>query len=274
MSDASEGTITQTLQRGLEVLSAFRADRKALSNTELVRRTGLSKATVSRLTTTLVQLGYLRRAASGGGFELGSRGLGVGHTFVQSSPILGVAMPLMQRVADKLNVSVALAMAEDLHMVYLAYTPAKRIATLRLGIGSFLPMGLTAVGRAYLYSLAPVGREQKLQRLKLTSPAQAEAIERGARSAFDDLDKTHTCTCVGEFQRDAVGIATPVFVGRSGTPMSLSCGAVGLAPKLEAAKDRIVPELLSLCHLMQAALAEQECGASPAPRTLAVNLPP
>ncbi|MGT2493933.1 helix-turn-helix domain-containing protein [Cupriavidus basilensis] len=36
------------LQRGLEVLGAFRADRKALSNTEIVRRTGLSKAIVSR----------------------------------------------------------------------------------------------------------------------------------------------------------------------------------------------------------------------------------
>ena len=266
MNDANDVAVTQTLQRGLEVLGAFRADRRALSNTEIVKRTGLSKATVSRLTTTLVQLGFLRRAAGGGGFELGSRGLGVGHAFVQSSPILGIAMPLMQRIADRLNVSVALAMAEGLHMMYLAYAPAKRIATLRLGIGSSLPMGLTAVGRAYLYSLAPLDRESKLARLKLINPRQADAIEHGARHAFEDLDTSHTCTCVGEFQRDAVGIATPLSIGRGAVPMALSCGAVGLAPRLEAAKARIVPELLALSDLVQTALADQDAGVVPAPR--------
>lgn len=263
MNDVPDSAVTQTLQRGLEVLGAFRADRKALSNTEIVRRTGLSKATVSRLTTTLVQLGFLRRAAGGRGFELGSRGLGMGHAFVQSSPILGIAVPLMQCVADRLNVSVALAMPEDVHMVYLAYAPAKRIATLRLGIGSFLPMGLTAVGRAYLYSLAPAEREQKLHRLKLMNPRQAEAIERGARLAFEDLDSSRTCTCVGEFQRDAVGIATPISIGRNMAPMALSCGAVGLAPRLDAAKQRIVPELLSFRNFLQASLTEQDAGVVP-----------
>jgi DNA-binding IclR family transcriptional regulator len=216
------------------------------------------------LTTTLVQLGYLRRAVGGGGFELGSRGLGVGHAFVHSSPLLGIAMPIMQDVADRLNVSVALAMAEDTQMVYLGYAPGKRIATLRLGVGSFLPMGLTAVGRAYLYSLPPLLREERLQTLKQMSPRQSDAIERGARAAFVDLDSSGTCTCIGEFQRDAVGIATPVRIGRSGVPMALSCGAVGLASKLDVRKVQILPELLALRKQLQDALSELDAGINPA----------
>jgi len=46
MNDAV--SVTMTVERGLDVLRAFRAERAPLSNAELVRRTGLSKATVSR----------------------------------------------------------------------------------------------------------------------------------------------------------------------------------------------------------------------------------
>src|SRR5690606_12406557 len=44
-----------TLAHGLSVLQAFRHGEPALSNRELADRTGLSKATISRLTTTLMQ---------------------------------------------------------------------------------------------------------------------------------------------------------------------------------------------------------------------------
>ena len=50
---------------GLRPLRAFRCDRASLGNAELVRRTGLPKATVSRLTTTLLQVGFLRHVAGG-----------------------------------------------------------------------------------------------------------------------------------------------------------------------------------------------------------------
>ena len=44
----------------------FRAARAPLSNAELVRRTGLPKATVSRLTTTLISIGICAGSEAGG----------------------------------------------------------------------------------------------------------------------------------------------------------------------------------------------------------------
>ena len=49
----------QSLAKGLEILSAF-SGGSSLGNQQLVKLTGLPKATVSRLTTTLVTLGYLQ----------------------------------------------------------------------------------------------------------------------------------------------------------------------------------------------------------------------
>ena len=59
-----------TLAHGLDVLAAFRNSNGSLSNADLALHTGLSRPTVSRLTYTLAQLGYLKRDAKGR-FELG-----------------------------------------------------------------------------------------------------------------------------------------------------------------------------------------------------------
>ena len=74
-----------TVTRGLQVLRAFRSDRTPVSNAELVRRTGLSKSTVSRLTSTLLQLGFLRRVPGGREFALATGALAMGHAFVTNT---------------------------------------------------------------------------------------------------------------------------------------------------------------------------------------------
>ena len=47
------------LARGLSVLRAFSPDNRPIGNAEIAARVGLPKATVSRLTFTLTELGYL-----------------------------------------------------------------------------------------------------------------------------------------------------------------------------------------------------------------------
>ena len=68
--DHADPSFATTLAHGLDVLAAFRNHGGSLSNAELALHTGLSRPTVSRLTYTLAQLGYLKRDAKGR-FELG-----------------------------------------------------------------------------------------------------------------------------------------------------------------------------------------------------------
>src|SRR4029078_4281603 len=67
---AADPSFATTLAHGLDVLAAFRNGSGSLSNADLAAHTGLSRPTVSRLTYTLAQLGYLKRDAKGR-FELG-----------------------------------------------------------------------------------------------------------------------------------------------------------------------------------------------------------
>ncbi|MGH7461970.1 MAG: IclR family transcriptional regulator [Longimicrobiales bacterium] len=235
--------VTMTLERGLQVLRAFRAERVPLTNGELVRRTGLPKSTVSRLTMTLVSMGFLRRVADGPQFELASGPLGIGHAYLETSEVTRLAHPFMQQLADRLDVSVALAVPDHLDMLYVAYRTSTRIATLRLGIGSLLPMGLTAIGRAWLWGLPEDARGDYIASVIAAAGPQAEQVRKNVDTAFDDLRTTGVCMSVGEYQRNAYGIALPLRVGSAGTLMSLNCGAVELRPDMDAIRARIVPEL-------------------------------
>ncbi|MEC7962456.1 MAG: helix-turn-helix domain-containing protein, partial [Pseudomonadota bacterium] len=68
------------LQRGLDILRAFRpADLDGLSNREIAERTGLPNSTISRLTYTLLKLGYLTYADGTGRYKVGLPALSLGY---------------------------------------------------------------------------------------------------------------------------------------------------------------------------------------------------
>ncbi len=60
LPDDDDRQFAVTLARGLEILRCFLPGERTLGNRDFVERTGLSKATVSRLAFTLTELGYLR----------------------------------------------------------------------------------------------------------------------------------------------------------------------------------------------------------------------
>jgi DNA-binding IclR family transcriptional regulator len=214
-----------TVSRGLHVLRAFRGERYPLSNGEIVARTGLPKSTVSRLTTTLMSTGFLRHAAGGRQFELSTSSLGIGHAFLETSPMVSLAQPLMQALADRLNVSVALAIRDKFEMLYVTYCSGRHIATLRLGVGSLLPMETTAIGRAYMWGLAEPARESLIDELRQRSGAKFDATYQGILGSFEELARTGTCLVKSGYQRDTYGIGLPVRLGRQRIVASLNCGA-------------------------------------------------
>ena len=168
---------TLTVVRGLKVLRAFRAESVPLGNADLVRRTALSKATVSRITSTLRILGYLAQVPGSRKFQLGMRALSLGHAYVEASPIMEAARPHLQKLADRLNVSVALAVGNDTDMLYLAYCKSARIATLHFGVGSVLPMASTSIGRAWLWSLPPSERQAHIAAIARHAGKEAAVVQ-------------------------------------------------------------------------------------------------
>jgi len=108
----------EALAKGLRILAEF-AHGELLGNQQLCERTGLPKSTVSRLTSTLVDLGYLRSDSESPKFFIGTRLLGMGARVQSRLGIPRNARPYMQALALKEQATVCLAARDRLGMVCL-----------------------------------------------------------------------------------------------------------------------------------------------------------
>jgi DNA-binding IclR family transcriptional regulator len=144
----------RSLERGIEILRAFRPGVDVLGNGEIAERTGLPRSTVSRLTRTLVNSGMLDEAHDRRAYRLAASVISLGHAMRIGSPVLNAIGPLMRAESIRRKVNVGLATADRTMMVYLEsirYSP--RAALRNVVAGQQVPMELTSLGRAYLAGL-------------------------------------------------------------------------------------------------------------------------
>ena len=90
---ADDRRFVAALARGLGLLRCFRPQDRWLAHQELARRSGLPQATVSRLTFTLVSLGYLRHRAERGEYALAPAVLALGFSVLTNFEIGRIARP-------------------------------------------------------------------------------------------------------------------------------------------------------------------------------------
>lgn len=151
----------RSLERGIAILRAFRPGIDLLGNSELAERTGLPRATISRLTQTLTLVGMLDYCQSARAYRLAAPVLSLAHAMRSASPVLKVAYPSMQQLSQELGVNVGLATADQYDMVYLESIRHNQQQSLRsIVAGQRVPIALTTLGRAYL---AVLPQEQRTE---------------------------------------------------------------------------------------------------------------
>ena len=84
---------SQSLERGLAILSAFRSGRPLLGISELGREIGLSRSTTHRYVATLTALGYLDQDGVSKKYRLGPRVLDLGFSAIQSLALRELGAP-------------------------------------------------------------------------------------------------------------------------------------------------------------------------------------
>jgi DNA-binding IclR family transcriptional regulator len=157
----------------------------------------------------------------------------------------------MQELADQLNTSVALGAQDGVDMLYVACRASRKVATLRLGVGSVLPMAATSIGRAYLWGLPTNERSVLLDEHLRKAGAKGKELAHAIQASFVELDATGTCAVMGGYQRDAFGVALPLRVGKSKILMALSCGKADVGADLRSEHARITPVLIEAARSLE-----------------------
>ena len=166
---APDSGYSQSLERGLAILSAFRSGRPLLGVSELGRDIGLSRSTTHRYVSTLAVLGYLQQDPATKKYRLGPRVLDLGFSAINSMELREIAAPHLRELSDETGYTVNMAILDDLDIVYVercrSSQAGQREIDLNLHVGSRLPAYCTSLGKALLANLDPADRAERLQRV-------------------------------------------------------------------------------------------------------------
>ena len=244
--DGEGGQLSSSLVRGLGILRAFRPGDASLGNQDIIARTGLPKATVSRITYTLSALGYLLYDKELGRYSLGPATVALGYSALSSSAVVHIARPLMQPLADLTGAAVAIGTRDSLNMVYLANCRSESLVTLRLNPGSHLPIWKTSMGLAYAAGLEEEERTSLVRTLQEAEPDKSAMIASAIEEAVSQYARLGYVTSFGAWHSYIHAVGVP-FRPRDGSPLvAITCGGIGEIITEERAHAEIGPALVAM----------------------------
>lgn len=235
------------IARGFNILQIIGEDHlSSFSNAELSEITGLSKATVSRITYTLATLGLINYIEDTGQYKIGVGGISLGYSSLKGCVIEFLAKPLMQELADDCGLAVAVGKRVDLNIVYTGSEQSNDLFSLKLEIGSQIPIESTAIGHAYLAGLPDIARAKIINQIKFNLGSKFTSYANSIDLNLE-LYKTqgYTLTCgLWHPHVNAVGIP---FKPEDGSPlMAFTCGGLSHYANYDRLKYDIAPKLVAM----------------------------
>ena len=251
---AEERKFVEALARGLEVLGSFHPSDRFLGNQEISKRTRLPKSTVSRLTFTLEQLGYLNYSQTHNKYCLGNAVISLGYAKLSQMDIRRIARPLMQALAEHAQASVNLGIRDQLNMIYVDTYRNTSTLAVQLDVGSEVPIATTSMGRAYLCALPEAERSELLNQIRASDEGNWATVKEGFEKALSDYKELGFCLSLGNWRSEVHAIAVPLVM-EDGTVMVFSCSGASFQMPRQLFENEIGPRLINLVGNVRTALS-------------------
>ncbi|VVE50214.1 IclR family transcriptional regulator [Pandoraea terrigena] len=233
---AADRPVVTPFARALDILNAFTPDDRWLCNGDLAARAHLPASTVTRLTRTLVALGYLRCDASKRRFRLGSSALALGYRAAAQIELREIGNSAHQRMrsfADCHHVHVHLCARNRLDLVVIDSCCTSTIPeSLQPAIGTRLALASSAAGWALLASLPDEERDYLLQ--------SAEQQPEGEWSETWGHLRHRSYEAIGQVRHGGFCVA----LGKSGQPMTMVAAPIQLPGEAPLAVSCMAPSML------------------------------
>lgn len=238
--------VSQSLERGLAILSAFSPGRRLIGVSELSRDLGLTRSTTHRYIATLARLGYLRQDADTRKYGLGPRVLELGFTAINSLELRHVAAPYLRRLCDETGHTVNMAILDDVDVVYVERCRVSRSGQheidLDLHVGSRLPAYCTSLGKALLAFLPDAERAETVGRISFVRRGPNTLTSKAALLA--ELERVRATGIAVNNEELAYGlrsVAVPVLSGAGEAVAAINLAAHRTMASLDDLVARLGP---------------------------------
>jgi IclR family transcriptional regulator, pca regulon regulatory protein len=240
---------SQSLERGLAILSAFKPVTPLLGISELARTLSLNRSTAHRYVGTLTALGYLQQDRVTRKYRLGPRVLDLGFSAINSMELPELARPHLQHLSDETGHTVNMAILDGTEIVYVERVRSSRAGQseidLSLHVGSRLPAYCTSMGKVLLAYLSADDRAATLKQLDLVSRGPNTVTERKALVA--ELDRVRSAGLAVNNEELAYGlrsIAVPVRTRSGNVEAAINLAVHRTMMSMEDLTARLGPALM------------------------------
>ncbi|MET0479931.1 MAG: IclR family transcriptional regulator [Mycetocola sp.] len=205
------GQPIEALARGLRILEVLSSANGAMGNGQLSRATGLPPSTVSRLTDSLVQLGYLKVSPDSGAYQLTPKNLRLGYPVLANLPIAGRAQQAIDELGERSGMTAAIAVRDDLHMSFLAVRRPRKSRAVPLAVGGRLPISVSAAGIAFLRSMTEPSRSRVTNAIRSDLQRRGQPVDEFERRLAEPAQQLHVS--LGGWNSEVGGVATAFRAG-------------------------------------------------------------
>jgi DNA-binding IclR family transcriptional regulator len=252
IDQAADRKFANTLARGLGVLRAFRASDNGLTHAQIAERTGLPKPTISRLTYTLCELGYLSHGGRNDRFRLGPAAIVLGSVAQVAVGFVDRVSDDMQRLADETGTLALIAVRDGNRMMLVRTWRPATASTIWLEPGHRIPLHGSSSGMAFLAALD----DERFNALDPDTDMQAFR-QRG----YDQL-LAQGFAIAPEATRYAGtvnAVSVPYYSGEFGEAVAFTCGAT----PTDLPRSRMLNDVGPALHRLVQTL-EHRTGRAPA----------
>ena len=256
----SDPGLSQSLERGLAILSAFTPDRPDLGISELARKLDLTRSTTHRYVATLSTLGYLQQDDATRKYRLGPRVLDLGFSVLGSLGLREIAAPHLRRLTDATGHTSNLAIRDDTDVILIDRVRGRpgpyHHLEFSLHVGSRIPAYCSATGKALLAFMPRPDLERILDRTDLVQRGPRTLTDKRALLAeLEQVRRTGIATNDEELDSALRSIASPVLT-RSGevvaavnvaipwSPVAMTELVSRLGPTVQATADQIAAQVI------------------------------
>lgn len=208
-NSADADMMNSVLGKARLIIEAFTAEDDALSLAELVRRSGVAKASVHRLAQELLAWGVLER--SGSRYRLGLRLFEIGQRVPRQRTLRSAALPYMEDLLIATQETVHFAIHDGLDVLYVEKLVVHRGLNKQSRIAGRLPLYCTATGKVIL-AFSPAPLLQEVMRNGMRPLTHKTMVQPGLlRAQLERVRADRVAVEVEETRLGYMSVAVPVF---------------------------------------------------------------
>jgi IclR family pca regulon transcriptional regulator len=253
-----EPRYSQSLERGLAILSCFTPKRPVLGIADIAEELGMSRSTTHRYVITLVALGYLEQGASRK-YRLGLRVTNLGMSALNSTGLREHAHPYLEELRQQTSYTTSLAVLDGTEIVYIdrarSFRRGQGSIDLDLHPGSRLPAYCTAMGKLLLANLPEPEQRELLASMKLAKRGPNTITSKKVlREELEEVREEGFAVNDQELAAELYSISAPVRNEAREVVAAVNMAAHGSMISLEEMVNALSPHLVSTADRISARL--------------------